>query len=150
MLSKYGTEFWIQNIDNFIKLNKDLYKYKKYYIDNEYLFMQGYEDYVYFEKLLKKYNKEDIYVNDGDIFKEIGNIFYIINDKKHRYFPDFYIKKYNKIIEVKSEYTYNKNKNVNEVKKESCINNGFNFQFYIISKKEYSNWLKNKNKYDKI
>ena len=33
---------------------------------------------------------------------------YYIDDKKHLYYPDIYIPEYNKIIEVKSTYTYNK------------------------------------------
>lgn len=69
-----------------------------------------------------------------------GSINYNFNGKQKTYFPDFYLKKLNLVIEIKSKYTYEFNKIINEAKKEATINNGFNFMFII--DKDYSNLLK--------
>ena len=51
--------------------------------------------------------------------------------KKHRYFPDVYIPKTNTIYEVKSEYTLNINLEGNELKFQSVIDSGYNFNLKI-------------------
>jgi hypothetical protein len=56
---------------------------------------------------------------------------YYNNDKIHYYYPDFFIEKLNLIIEIKSLYTYEKELNQNLLKKDSCLNNGFNYLFII-------------------
>ena len=63
-----------------------------------------------------------------------GSIDYFYEDTNRKYFPDFYIKKENMVIEVKSTYTYECEKEQNEIKKEATINSGFKFKF-IIDKK---------------
>jgi hypothetical protein len=60
----------------------------------------------------------------------------------HKYYPDFYIKNENKIIEVKSEYTYNSDLEINLLKKQSFIDNDINFEFVIVCKKDYESWKK--------
>ena len=47
------------------------------------------------------------------------------------YFPDFYYKEKNLIIEIKSTYYYNKYLNKNLAKQEACISQGYNFIFII-------------------
>jgi len=54
------------------------------------------------------------------------------DNKKHRYYPDFYVPKDNLIIEVKSGYTLNKNRKRNDMKFESVKNAGYNFKLMII------------------
>jgi hypothetical protein len=148
MMRLYDIEFWIQNVDNYeelLKYQKET-KYKKYFLPNgEIVYLQGYEDYV-LEKLLLKYKLNDILIRNRDITKYIGKIFYDYNLGEHKYYPDFYIKSENLIIEVKSEYTYNVEIEKNNLKKEACLKNNLNFEFYIISKKEYQKWKINKNK----
>lgn len=51
--------------------------------------------------------------------------------KKHRYYPDFYLKEENKIIEVKSEYTYDMALEVNLLKEQCVKNSGIDFEFKI-------------------
>ncbi len=41
------------------------------------------------------------------------NIQYTIDNKPHRYIPDFYIKSKNLLIEVKSEFTFYKDLEIN-------------------------------------
>jgi len=80
--------------------------------------------------IMKEFTKEQ--------FEEfIGEIWYIGEDKKsHRYYPDIFIISENKIIEVKSDWTFNLHKNMNLLKKESCINSGIDFEFFIFNKKQ--------------
>lgn len=149
MLIKYGVEYWIQNTDNFNNLQKR-FNYKKYKLcDNREVSLQGYEDYVLFEILLKKYDISDILINNKIINKQVGDLYYTYKDNKHKYYPDFYIVSEKRIIEVKSEYTYNVSIEKNLLKKECCLMNGFKFDFIIINKKMYNDWKKiKKNNYE--
>jgi hypothetical protein len=108
------------------------YAYKEYYLPSgRVVKLQGYEPQVLTE-LLKTYNEEEIAIGIVEIKKEIGKMTYIINNKVHTYFPDFYIKTTNTIIEVKSKWTFELHKEVNLLKEQACLNNGINFKFIII------------------
>jgi len=144
MFKKYGVNYWIQDSKNLDKLVKKT-TYKKYLIHDKEYFLQGYEDCVLFDILLKKYDINDICIFNDDIEKYTGKIYYRVENKKHKYYPDFYIISENKIYEVKSEYTYNSDIIINTLKKDACINNGIDFEFIILSKKEYNKWKNNKN-----
>lgn len=137
MLNKYGYKFAAQN-----PINNTQYKFKVYTVNNKKYNFQGYEDYVFFEMLLKQYSLCDILLTNSEIRNYTDKISYISNDKEHVYFPDFYIKSENKIIEVKSEYTYNKDLEVNMLKKEACESLGLKFDFVIIDHKVYNKWAK--------
>lgn len=88
--------------------------------------VQGYEHYV-LEELEKVYNSSDILVSD-EIYNYIDIIKY--NDNKE-YYPDIFIISENKIIEVKSNYTYRVDFEKNQLKKNACIKAGYKFEFYI-------------------
>ena len=66
-----------------------------------------------------------------------GSIDYYFDDKNRKYFPDFLIKETNTVIEIKSSYTYECEKEQNEAKKIATINSGYNFKFII--NKDYNN-----------
>jgi hypothetical protein len=51
--------------------------------------------------------------------------------KLHSYYPDLFIKSKNMIVEVKSMWTYNKDKEKNLLKKEACLSMGYLFEFRI-------------------
>ena len=85
--------------------------------------------------LFTKYSEEDILISNSDIREEIGIINYIIEDSERIYIPDIYIKSENKIIEVKSQFTYNNEIEKNKTKKETCLNLGMSFEFWIINLK---------------
>ena len=122
-LKKYGFEYPSQNEEFFIKCQKQ--RFKKYQYGNSELYYQG------------SYEKDflDIYYNKIKITK--ANPFeYYLNNKIHIYFPDFYLPDYNTIIEIKSSYTYNKEYEINMIKKDTCLKNNFNFLFII--DKEYT------------
>jgi RNA recognition motif-containing protein len=125
--SKRMKELW----NNDIYINNLTYKYKEYIMPSgKIVKVQGYENKA-LDILIQKYTEDDIIVE----LKEINKIFkfrYLLNNKEHRYFPDFYIKSTNTIIEVKCEWTYNIDKEKNELKKQCCLDNGFNFVFMIL------------------
>lgn len=66
------------------------------------LLLQGYEHYC-IKDLLETYSEEEI-KHSGS---EVPMFRYKLDGKQHRYYPDFYIPKDNKIVEVKSVYTWN-------------------------------------------
>jgi hypothetical protein len=106
-------------------------KYKDYLMPSgNNVKIQGYEPQVLTE-LLKKYKEEDIVIGEKNIFNAIGRISYKQHNIEHSYYPDFYIKSTNTIIEVKSQYTYDNWQEKNELKKQVCLDNGFNFEFMI-------------------
>jgi len=93
--------------------------------------LQGYEPQV-LEQLLTEYNEHDIYCEVKSINNELGKILYNFEGKERRYYPDFYIKSTNTIIEVKSQWTFDKWKEKNLAKEQACLQQGFNFEFMII------------------
>ena len=81
--------------------------------------------------LLKYYHEDDILYKNKSIEDKVGKIFYQNIDKMSRYFPDLYIISENKIIEVKSTFTYDLDIVKNIAKKEECLKRGINFEFII-------------------
>lgn len=82
--------------------------------------------------LVITYDEDDIIVGVDNIINEIGFFHYNYEGKIHRYYPDIYIKSENKVIEVKSTYTFNKEKEKNLLKRESVLNKKINFKFIIL------------------
>jgi len=94
------------------------------------IFLQGYEP-LGMDNLLLSYNEDEIKFKRVDM----PEIWYVTPDKTwHRYFADFYIPKDNLIVEIKSEYTYNKTKDLNILKKEACLYLGYKYLFLIFTK----------------
>lgn len=75
------------------------------------------------DPLLYRVIEEDEIIND--VVTDIVNFSYINNKKKHVYFPDFMIKETKIVIEVKSEYIFNKEYSKNKLKFQSVVNNGY-------------------------
>ena len=93
--------------------------------------IQGYEP-IALDMLLKEYDEEDILYKKSDM----PEIWYQWEDKtRHRYYPDFYIPKNNLVIEIKSDYTYKANIEINLLKEEAAVNNGYDYKFIIFNKK---------------
>jgi hypothetical protein len=93
--------------------------------------IQGYEPQVLSE-LLKTYSEDDIVIGVKEMNAAIGKIQYMYEGNLRTYYPDFYIKSTNTIIEVKSTYTFEKWKDKNLAKKQACLQLGFNFEFVIL------------------
>lgn len=95
------------------------------------LYYQGYED-VAIRELLTDH-KEDEIINDVKVMPEC---MYQWSNKKHRYYPDLYLPRENKFIEVKSKYTYLNQRTQNQAKRECVLGLGYAFEFWICDKKE--------------
>jgi hypothetical protein len=117
MMNKYGVEHATQNIEIFNKAQKAGFKIKNY---NDRFYRGTYElDFI--DYCLSK----NIDVVNGPSIK------YEFNGKIKIYHSDFFIESKNLICEVKSSYTYNSNKDLNDAKKSGSIKNGYNFIFII-------------------
>lgn len=92
------------------ELSKKIFKQYKF-PSGEIRNIQGYEN-IALDELVKIYKEDDIITKR----REMPKIIYELKGKEHRYYPDIWIKPINKIIEVKSCYTYRKEliKNINK------------------------------------
>lgn len=130
-LERYGVEYPNQNPEIYEKNSKN-FKLKEFKFPcGNIIYVQGYEPFLL-----------NILVNEGYTFDDIitsrlqvPKIWYFHNDKKHRYYCDVYIPKTNTIYEVKSKWTYQYDTNKNQLKKQACIDNGYNFQLYVFDGK---------------
>ena len=131
-LSKYGKE-WVSKVDSInVKQQSGGYSYHDFeFPSGKVVRVQGYEPKV-LTKLVIDYEESDIIVGLQNIIDEIGFFHYEYEGKTHRYYPDIYLKSENRVIEVKSTYTFNKEKEKNLLKRDSVINKNINFKFIIL------------------
>jgi hypothetical protein len=130
-IKKYGFEHPMQNSKIADKCNSFGNKNKLYKLpSDEIIRVQGYEP-LAIDILLKKYNENDIITQKKDM-----PIIMYKKKTKHRYFPDIYIPKENLIIEVKSDYTYNKDLIKNILKALATRKSGYNFETWIFNNKK--------------
>lgn len=129
---KFGGR-WFTQTDEHHKCN---YQFKDYiFPSGKIIQVQGYENRA-LDLLVETYNENNIIASDNEIKITLGEIWYKTADgKDHRYYPDIYLKYVHKIIEVKSVYTYYKNKDINELKAKACIDLGYSFEFWIFDPK---------------
>lgn len=132
-LERYGVGHILQDKTIFEKNRNSSYKLKSYILPSgKEIKIQGYENKFLDEYFLNGGLESNILIEIKDIHNHIGIIYYNTNDsKKHRYYPDIYLINENKIIEVKSNYTITCNKEINELKKQACLNKGLNFEYKI-------------------
>ena len=130
-LKRYGVEYPSQLKEIMEKTQKNAKKYKEYTMPSGVIRkVQGYESFA-LNELVKIYSEDDIKTDR----KDIPRITYVINDKNKYYFPDIYIKSENKIIEVKSTWTYScKEDNIQE-KSNATKSAGYNYEIWIYDKK---------------
>ena len=95
------------------------------------IYYQGYED-VAIRELLQDHKEEEI-INDVKVMPEC---MYSWKGKNHRYYPDLYLPRENKFIEVKSKYTYLNQREQNQTKRACVLGMGYEFEFWICDKKE--------------
>jgi hypothetical protein len=133
-LDKYGVEHHFQNSEIFNKAESKLYKYKNYVTSKGKTFKcQGYEHFA----IPYLINNEKI--NESDIFterKDVPEIWY--NDqtnKKHKHYVDIFIKSLNKCIEIKSNWTFNKNKEIVFLKQNAAKELGYIYEIWIYDQK---------------
>ena len=122
-LERYGVEYPMQVLEFLEKQQKNS-KSIKYYTDS-----------LYYQS---SYEKDFLdHCREIDLLNDISRgptIRYEKDDKIKIHYPDFYIEKYNLIIEIKSDYYYYKYIETNEIKLKTAIKCGYNYLF-IINKK---------------
>lgn len=91
--------------------------------------LQGYENYA-LDLLLQDYDEESIETDR----KKIPIITYEYDGKSCKFYPDIYIPSKNKIIEVKSSYTYLAFEDKNNVKIEATARQGYKIEYWIFNK----------------
>jgi len=96
--------------------------------------IQGYERFA-LPILINKYGECNILIDYKSIKNKIGEITYVENDKKYRYYPDFFIISENKIIEVKSKFTLEQHLDNLKNKMCECLNRGYKFEIIIFDYK---------------
>jgi len=128
IFEKYGVYHPAQNPEIYQKMIKNGYLVKKYK-DTEIYYQGTYE----LNFLDKYYDKIDIVRGE--------RISYEYNGKEHYYFPDFYIKELNLIVEIKSSRWFEESRERNLIKERFCRDKGFNFIFIIDKKYEIFNKL---------
>ena len=141
-LKRYGVEHVLQNADIAERCIKNTKQWKNYIspcgICIKY---QGYENFAYDDLIKNGYTLNDIITSR----KLVPEIWYNNNGIKHRYYVDIYIPKINKMIEVKSKWTYDKNKEIVNLKAQECIKQGYNYEIWIYDTKRNNTIINNFN-----
>ena len=134
-LERHGHESPMQNAKVFEKNKSSCYKKKEYvFPSGRTNLVQGYEPQA-LDILIKQHQEDDIVTDNIEIETLCGSIWYTFENKKHRYYPDIYIKSSNTIIEIKSTYTFEVKKEINLKKRQACIEAGVNFEFWVMNEK---------------
>jgi hypothetical protein len=125
---RYGVEYPAQN--RFI--NNNTYKIKEYISKSGKNYQtQGYE-YLALDELFKNYIESDIIFGKSNV----PRINYTFNNTVKYYYPDIYIPKENKIIEIKSTWTYKVQIERNKSKANTCKLLGYKYEFWIYDNKK--------------
>jgi hypothetical protein len=127
LMDNYGVEHNMQVAEILEKHQRSAFSLKPYTLPSgKEVKIQGYENHA-LDKLLQTYQEEDLTIGASLVPK----IIYIHQQKTKRYYPDIYILKDNLIIEVKSTYTLKRELEKNLAKRRACIEQGYDFKFWI-------------------
>ena len=133
-MEKYGVEYSIQRPEIMEKQIKNSYYLKEYSLPSgEIIKIQGYEHFA-LDELLKRENifEEDIIT--GSI--NVPTIWYNdSNNKKHRPFVDIFIPSQNKMIEIKSTWTFKTQKDIIFLKQHSAKQLGYLYEIWVYDNK---------------
>jgi hypothetical protein len=131
-IKKYGTDHHMQDPTISEKASKNSYLMKEYKLPSgKIIKIQGYENYG-LDILI---NEEKI--NEEDIITErinVPEIWYMYNDIKHRHFVDIYIKSQLRCVEIKSTWTFEKNKEEVFIKQQSAKDLGYEYDIWVFDR----------------
>lgn len=136
-LLRYGGTNVMHSIEIFERSIKNSFRIKKYEMPSgKIVNVQGYEPFAIKWFLENGYVEEDLIISNKEIENHIGKITYNKpnTDRESRYYPDIFIKRDNLVIEVKSEYTYRQNREINDLKRDAMLKNDIGFKFMIFTK----------------
>jgi hypothetical protein len=121
-----------QNKEVQAKSEASSYKFRDYIMPSgRSVKLQGYE-HIALDELVKIYKEDDIIIGRSNI----PTIEYYIDDTKHVYFPDFFIKSENKIIEIKSEWTIQLKRGNITPKALATIQAGYKYEIWVYNDKK--------------
>lgn len=125
---RYGVDHPMQVADFAYKASMSAYSLKEFeFPSEEIVFVQGYEPICLAQLLSEGITESDLL--DG--FEHLPTIWYTLNNKKHRYYPDIFIPSKNLLIEVKSAYLYERDKERIIIKLGACVSDGYNAELRI-------------------
>ena len=134
MIEKFGYAHALQNTDLAQKANKSAYQSKPFTFPcGKVSQVQGYEPFA-LELLVKNGKNYNDITTDR---REVPEIWYETDDgKKHRYFCDILLHNEDKIVEVKSTWTFEKRQDNIPLKAQACIDAGFEYEIWIFDEKK--------------
>lgn len=138
LMRNYGVNYPMQNAESMEKQQIAMGEYRRYYyveINNTSQRLQGYEPQCLKYLLsIENIKEDDIAIRKKD-GKPSVSYFDEIKNKFRVYHPDMFIKSQNRIIEVKSEYTYESEKEEISFKVKGCLKHGFSVSIYVMNDK---------------
>ena len=130
-LERFGYENPAQHPEIFEKIQESAKRFKPYTMPSgEIRKIQGYEGFA-LDELVKIYREDQIKTNR----KDVGRIQYVLDGKIKYYSPDIGIPHENKLIEVKSNYTYTIDPEKIKCKGEACKSLGIDYEIWIYTQK---------------
>lgn len=124
-MDKFGG-YPYQDPEIFMKAMTNGFKYRDYQMPSgKIIRIQGYEDMALDELLSEGIKEHDLLTAKN----EVPAIWYEFEGKTRRYYPDIHIPSQNRIVEVKSTFSYIYEEAKNQAKKEACVAAGFSFEF---------------------
>jgi hypothetical protein len=132
-MERYGVKYPLQNEEIFHKMVMSGYQRKEYVFPSGRIeYCQGYEPRCLDVLLNSGYDEDDIVVG----YSGREAIWYDnpITGEVSRYFPDGFIISENAVIEVKSDYYYDKDLEKNIAKFNAVVSMGFNVNLYVFNK----------------
>ncbi len=125
-LQKYGVENVAQAQEVQERIQRNAKKYKEYKMPSGTIRkVQGYEPFA-LDTLIKTYTEDQIKTDR----KDVPRIEYEVDGKKKYYFPDIFLPHENKLIEVKSTWTYKCKTDNIQLKAEACKKQGYNYEIW--------------------
>lgn len=126
-IERYDVPYPMQNKEIMEKSIKSSYKLKSYTLPSGKIIQyQGYENFA-LDDLLKIYNEDEL-VNGS---KNVPEIWYETNGKRHRHYVDIYIPNENKCIEVKSTFTLKSKKDHVFDKQKYAKQEGYIYEIWV-------------------
>ena len=132
----HGCEYPSQNAEIAEKQSRNAYKSKSYKLPSGLeIKVQGYEPWA-LDELLNLYKEDELVIERTRVpviwWKDSKN-------KSHRYYTDIYIPKENRLIEIKSKWTYIRNTPINNEKIKQipiqCIAQGYKYEYWLYDTK---------------
>lgn len=102
-------------------------KYRDYALPSgKVISIQGYENFA-LDILVQTIPEDEIVIGKGSV----PVIRYSLGERRRLHFPDIFLPKENRIIEVKSTFTFARHKELNEAKMKAAQESGFQYEFWI-------------------